>query len=188
MRELLSWQTISPLIVSAVVLVSSSTSDLILLLYALRQPDQIAVELDSTMLTNRRKLLVEWGDCDPAGIVFYPRYFEWFDACTAALFALAGYPKQELIRSFGIAIPMVDTRSRFLIPSRFGDELTVETTITRFGRSSFDVQHRMVKGADLAVECFETRVWTGIEPAGPERLKSRPIPEAVLRSLSRDDA
>jgi len=139
------------------------------------------------MLTSQRKILIEWGDCDPAGIVFYPRYFEWFDGCTAALFARAGYPKQELIRTHGIAIPMVDTRSRFLIPSRYGDEVTVETTITRFGRSSFDVHHRMLKGAALAVECFETRVWTGIEPAGPERLKARAIPPDVIQSLSRDD-
>jgi len=140
------------------------------------------------MLTSRRKIFIEWGDCDPAAIVFYPRYFEWFDACTAGLFALAGYPKQELLKTQGIVIPIVDTRSRFLIPSRFGDEVTVETTITRFGRSSFDVHHRMLKGADLAVECFETRVWTAMEPAGPERLKSRTIPEAVKQRLSRDDA
>lgn len=32
------------------------------------------------MLINRRTIRIEWGDCDPAGIVFYPRYFEWFDA------------------------------------------------------------------------------------------------------------
>ena len=29
------------------------------------------------MLINRRTIRIEWGDCDPAGIVFYPRYFEW---------------------------------------------------------------------------------------------------------------
>jgi 4-hydroxybenzoyl-CoA thioesterase len=140
------------------------------------------------MLTSLRKIFIEWGDCDPAAIVFYPRYFEWFDACTAGLFALAGYPKQELLKTHGIVIPIVDTRSRFLIPSRFGDEVTVETKITRFGRSSFDVHHRMLKGADLAVECFETRVWTAMQPAGPERLKSSPIPETVIQSLSRDRA
>jgi 4-hydroxybenzoyl-CoA thioesterase len=85
-----------------------------------------------------------------------------------------------------MAIPMVDTRSRFLIPSRFGDELTVETTITRFGRSSFDVQHRILKGTDLAVECSETRVWARIDPTGAEGLKSQPIPEAVIQALSQN--
>ena len=41
------------------------------------------------MLVNRRAVAIEWGDCDPAGIVFYPRYFAMFDASTAALFAHA---------------------------------------------------------------------------------------------------
>ena len=36
------------------------------------------------MFSNTRHRTIEWGDCDPAGIVFNPRYFEWFDAATAA--------------------------------------------------------------------------------------------------------
>src|SRR5271156_2831471 len=71
------------------------------------------------------------GDSDPAGIVFYPRYFEWFGACAAALFEAAGFLRGDLVARQGMVIPMVDTRSRFLIPFRFGDELTVETAITR---------------------------------------------------------
>jgi 4-hydroxybenzoyl-CoA thioesterase len=143
-------------------------------------------EKQRAMLINRRTIRIEWGDCDPAGIVFYPRYFEWFDACSAALFEAAGYPRADLVSKQGIAIPMVDTRSRFLIPFRFDDELTVETTITRFGRSSFDIQHRILKGTDLAVECSETRVWSRIDLTGPERLKSQPIPEAVILALSKN--
>jgi 4-hydroxybenzoyl-CoA thioesterase len=138
------------------------------------------------MLINRRTIRIEWGDCDPAGIVFYPQYFKWFDAAAAALLAAAGFPRADLVERHSIVIPMVDTRCRFLIPSRFDDELTLETTITRFGRSSFDVHHKILKGADLAVDCSETRVWTQIEPAGPEKLKSQPIPEAVIRALSQD--
>ena len=138
------------------------------------------------MLINRRTIRIEWGDCDPAGIVFYPRYFEWFDACTLALFQAAGFLKGDLVIRQGIAIPMVDMRTRFLIPSAFGEELVVESTITRFGRSSFDVLHRMLKGTDLAVECTETRVWIRIEATATQRLKSQPIPEAVMRALSQD--
>ena len=44
------------------------------------------------MLVSHKRLLVEWGDCDPAGIVFYPRYLAWFDDCTTALFLAAGLP------------------------------------------------------------------------------------------------
>ena len=138
------------------------------------------------MLKNRLTIRIEWGDCDPAGIVFYPQYFKWFDACAAALFAAAGFPRADLVEKQGIVIPMVDTRCRFLIPSRFDDELTLETTVTRFGRSSFDVQHRFLKGTDLAVECSETRVWARIDLTGQEGLKSQPIPEAVIQALSQN--
>ncbi|HEY7338867.1 MAG TPA: thioesterase family protein [Bryobacteraceae bacterium] len=138
------------------------------------------------MFKNRHTIRIEWGDCDPAGIVFYPQYFKWFDACAAALFAAAGFPRRDLAGTQGIVIPIVDTRCKFLIPSRFDDELTVETTITRFGRSSFDLHHRALKGADLAVECSETRIWTRIDPTGREKLKSESIPETVIRALSRD--
>jgi 4-hydroxybenzoyl-CoA thioesterase len=147
----------------------------------------IEKERQRLMLKNRLTIRIEWGDCDPAGIVFYPQYFKWFDACAAALFAAAGFPRADLVGKQGIVIPMVDTRCKFLIPFRFDDELTVETTITRFGRSSFDVQHRILKGADLAVECSETRVWSRIDFTGPERLKAQSIPETVIRALSQDD-
>ena len=133
------------------------------------------------MLTNTRKISVEWGDCDPAGIVWYPRYFEWFDASTAALFAAAGVSNNVMHKSYRIVgIPMVDTRARFFIPSGFEDELTIESTVTEFRRSSFDVHHRMLKNGQLAVEGFETRVWTVRDPDDPERLRSQPIPAEVI--------
>ena len=136
------------------------------------------------MLINRRTIHIEWGDCDPAGIVYYPRFFEWFDECTAALFEAAGLKKWDLVRGRGIVIPMVDTRSRFLLPSRFGDDLAVESTVTRFGNASFDVHHRMLKGTELAAECFETRVWTRMEPHGPMEMKSEAIPADVIQMFS----
>ena len=45
-------------------------------------------------LSNTRTVRIEWGDCDPAGIIFYPRYFEIFDGSTALLFeAKLGFTK-----------------------------------------------------------------------------------------------
>ena len=133
------------------------------------------------MLTSDRTILIEWGDCDPAGIVFYPRYFAWFDACTAGLFAAAGLPVHQMFRDYHLAgVPMVDTRARFIVPSKFGDEVRIESSIAEFRRSSFDVRHRLWRGETLAVEGFETRVWTVWDPENPERIKSQAIPEAVI--------
>jgi 4-hydroxybenzoyl-CoA thioesterase len=98
------------------------------------------------MLINRREVRVEWGDCDPGGIVYYPRYFEYCDACTNALFQRAGLPKPFLLEQYNIAgIPLVGSQARFLLPSQFGDTLTVESCIVEWGRGSFSVRHRMLK-------------------------------------------
>ena len=132
------------------------------------------------MLTNTRRLVIEWGDCDPAGIVFYPRYFAMFDASTAALFQRAlGMTKREMRKHYDVVgFPMVDTRATFRAPCAFGDEVRIESAVTEFRRASFDVHHRLLRddGA-LAVEGFETRVWVGRHPDKPDGIKALPIPE-----------
>lgn len=137
------------------------------------------------MYTNTRHVTIEWGDCDPAGIVFYPRYFAFFDSSTQAMFASVGLPKFELQRIYDIVgYPMVDTRAKFYIPSKYGDDVTIETTVTAFRRSSFDVHHRLMKGDKIAVEGFETRVWVARDPENPEGIKALPIPAEVIAKFS----
>lgn len=131
-------------------------------------------------LVNRRDVFIEWGDCDPAGIVYYPRYFVFFDNATVSLFAAAGLAKHEMVKTYDmVGFPMVDTGARFLIPSRWGETITIESHVSEWKRSSFDIRHRVLKGEDLAIEAWETRVWVGRHPDDPERIKSKPIPEEV---------
>jgi 4-hydroxybenzoyl-CoA thioesterase len=141
---------------------------------------------DHLMFINKRQVTIEWGDCDPAGIVFYPRYFEIFDASTAYLFQAAlGYSKYEMTLRFGIVgYPMVETGAYFHVPSRYGDVVSIETQITRFGRSSFDVSHRLFRGDVLSIEANETRVWSARDPENSEKIKGVPIPQAVIDALS----
>ena len=138
------------------------------------------------MLTHKKEIQIEWGDCDPFGIVFYPRYFEYFDACTNALFHQAlGYPKAEMLKRFSIAgIPMVQTSANFFLPSTFGDIVTVESSVVRWGTSSFSVEHKLFRGETLAVEGFEKRVWTVRPPGEPSKVKSHPIPKEVIEKFA----
>ena len=137
------------------------------------------------MLVNTRVVRIEWGDCDPAGIVYYPRYFAMFDACTSALIERAlGMTKHDYLRAYDFAgHPLVNARSRFIIPTRFGDDVSIETTVTAFRRSSFDITHRLHKNGALAVEGFETRVWVQGD-ATNGTMKSAPIPPEVIERLS----
>ena len=133
------------------------------------------------MLVNRRTVRIEWGDCDPAGIVFYPRYFEMFDSSTGYLFERAlGMTKYESFEKFGFAgYPMLETKANFMIPNKFGDDVVIESTVKEFRRSSFDVHHRLLKGDSVSVEGFETRVWVLRDPTDKTRLKSHPVPPEV---------
>ena len=135
----------------------------------------------SNMLVHRKTVRIEWGDCDPAGIVYYPRYCAYFDNCTTALFEQAGLPKREMLKMYAIVgIPLVDVKVRFLAPSRFGDNVVIESSVTEWRRTSFLVHHRLMKDDTLAVECFEVRVWAVESPANPEAIAAQPVPREVI--------
>jgi 4-hydroxybenzoyl-CoA thioesterase len=138
------------------------------------------------MLVNTRAVRIEWGDCDPAGIVYYPRYFAMFDASTSALIERAlGMTKHDYLKAYDFSgHPLVNAHSRFIIPTRFGDDVTIESTIAEFRRSSFDVRHRLRKNGALAVEGLETRVWVRGD-ATKGTMKAALVPQAVIDLLSK---
>jgi 4-hydroxybenzoyl-CoA thioesterase len=137
------------------------------------------------MFVNRRKVRIEWGDCDPAGIVYYPRYFAMFDHSTAMLLETAtGYTKYQMTKKYDfVGFPMIDTGAKFMIPSKFGDDIVIETTISELGTSSFNISHKVWKGDQLAIEAHEKRVWVGKHPEDPARIKSKPIPDEIANKL-----
>ncbi|MGB6534433.1 MAG: thioesterase family protein [Xanthobacteraceae bacterium] len=138
------------------------------------------------MFSNIRTTRIEWGDCDPAGIIFYARYFGIFDVSTTMLMERAlGMKKIEYMKGYGsLGHPLVETRARFRSPTRFGDEVTIETAIVACGRSSFKLEHRLSKAETLAAEGYETRVWVARDPADQGRIKSQPIPAEVVARLT----
>jgi 4-hydroxybenzoyl-CoA thioesterase len=133
-------------------------------------------------LVNRTQLRVEWGHCDPAGIVFNSRFFEYFDIGTWLLFEVAlGVKRSALGETFGIiGYPIVDAKARFIVPVKFGATVEIASTVKEFRRSSFDVEHRISTDGQPAVEGQETRVWVGRSADSPSQLKSRPIPAEVI--------
>ena len=139
------------------------------------------------MLSNTRLIRVQWGDCDPAGIVYYPRYFEWFDASSILLFEKAtGMTKMRMLEKYnGAGLALLEARAVFKVASQYGDDIQIETRVTEFRRSSFFVLHHVTKDGLLALEGFETRVWTVRDLSDKNRLRSAPIPPEVLAGFNR---
>ena len=142
-----------------------------------------------TNFVHRRQLRVQWGHCDPAGIVFNSRFFEFFDWNTWLMFEAAlGVPPSELESVYGImGLPLVDAKARFIKPAKFNDVVEIASQVNEFRRSSFDVAHRLYVDGELAVDGSETRVWTARDPNDPLRLQAIPIPAAVTERFGAAD-
>jgi 4-hydroxybenzoyl-CoA thioesterase len=133
----------------------------------------------------RRQFLIEWGHCDPAGIVFNSRFFEFFDrSAWLMLEAALGVPPQRLFDTYGLlGIPIVDAKATFRVPVKFGDRVDAEAAVSELRRSSLTVGHKLFVGGVLAVEGYEMRVWAGSHPEDSARMKAKPIPDDVLAKL-----
>ena len=135
------------------------------------------------MFSNTTRVEIQFGDCDPAGIVYYPNYFRFFDNATAAMLSTAfAMHKRNWLDHFGIAgIPMVDTGARFIRPSSFGDVVEIRSEIIDLGRSSFGVKHSLFKDGELAIQAHEKRVW--VVRDGHGAIRSAPLPDEVRNLL-----
>lgn len=77
--------------------------------------------------------------CDPAGIVFFPRYFEMMNDCVEVFFdQVLGLPFEELLETGGVPTAQIETK--FVAPSRHGDELVLRLSIEKVGKGSATYQ------------------------------------------------
>jgi len=120
---------------------------------------------------------LQWGECDPAGIIFYPTYFRWFDAATWNMFAAVGYHAKRM-RAEHLAMPLVAADCQFKHPAEQQDRAEVRSRIQRWGGKSFVVSHDVVReDGVLLAQGSETRVWGRYENGPGTPLKGQAISE-----------
>ena len=136
------------------------------------------------MLTTERAISIEFGHCDPTGIVYNPNYFIWFDVSVHALLAQGGLPLKSLIAEFGIdGLPVVEYKTRFLALARWGDVIVIKTSVTNLRRGAFELQHQVLNAGVVTAECTETRVCTARDPQ-QGRVKACALPAKLVELLS----
>ena len=134
--------------------------------------------------SSRHEVTVEWGDCDPAGIVYYPSYFRWIDQATYRLFLAAGLKRDDVSSGqWKEGTPLVAAECSFRRASQHGEKLLIESQVEKFGRTSFTIRHlfRDASG-EVAAEGTETRIWAKKE-GDARSLMAVPIPEDVKKKL-----
>lgn len=125
------------------------------------------------MFTYRQQVLFK--HCDPAGIVFYPRYFEMMNDCIEAFFAeMVHWPFQDMHPTD--AVPTASIATRFRAPSRHGDALVLSLEIVKLGRSSLELVITASCDSEIRFQTTATIVHT-------HDGRSAPWPEKIRHSI-----
>ena len=129
---------------------------------------------------------VEFGDCDPACIVWFPNFFRWIDAASRHFFSECGVPRwEETTRTMGvIGTPLVDTRSRFVKTASYGDTLQIHVSVKEWREKSFVQAYRITRDTpgsepDLIMECDEVRIFAARRGDGTNSIRAVPIPPTI---------
>ena len=124
---------------------------------------------------------IKFKHCDPAGIVFYPRYFEMINDCVEAFFEdVLRYPFGPMHPNNGV--PTVQIETQFSAPSRLGEVIEITLSVQKAGRSSLDFSFVAVGAGQKRFAASSTLVHVGPDgrpAAWPEAVKA--ILQAHLR-------
>lgn len=124
---------------------------------------------------------VQWGDCDAAGIVFYPNYFRWMDMAFHGWTRSLGFDQRTLAAEGLLGTPLVDAGCTFRSPARYYDALTVSLRLLRLGGSSLKLAYTFTSGDRVTVEGREVRAFVRETDAG---IVACPPPENVRTALA----
>ena len=124
---------------------------------------------------------VQFGDCDPAGIVFFPNFSRWMDAASLHFFVSHGVlPWRELVKTTGIVgTPLLEISTKFIRPATYGETIQIHTSVIEWRAKVFIHKHLVMRGDTLLCEGLETRAFVIHPPGEPDRIKAIPVPEDI---------
>jgi len=129
--------------------------------------------------SNIHQVTVQFGDCDPAGIVFFPNFSRWMDQSSLAFFMACGIPPwRELVKTRGIiGTPLLEIHTRFLKPATYGEQIEVHTTVEEWAVKTFRHRHVVRRGNTVLCDGTEVRAFCMRDANDPDRISAIPIPE-----------
>lgn len=122
---------------------------------------------------------VRFGDCDPAGLVYYPVIFHYCHVAMEEFFAeRCGIPYHKLMRDERIGFPTVNTQAEFFVPLVYGDEAEIEVSVARVGQSSVTFEYSIRRAQDGVLCARSTNVHVSMNL---DTRRAVPIPERYRR-------
>ena len=136
--------------------------------------------------TTLHRVVVHFGDCDPAGIVFFPNFSRWMAAASLAFFMECGLPPwRELVKTRGIVgTPLLEVNTKFIKAVTYGETIEISTWIEEWREKVFVQMHRVKRGDDLICEGREVRAFVKRDAENPDRLRAIPVPDDIRAMCS----
>ena len=132
------------------------------------------------------RISVRFGDCDPAGLVYYPVLFHYCHAAMEEFFAArCGVSYPRLLAEARLGFPTVNARAEFDAPFVYGDEVEVEVFLSRVGRSSATFEYRLRRASDSALCATATLVQVAMSL---DERRAVPVPEDLRRAFEQSPA
>ena len=130
------------------------------------------------------RVRVDFGDCDPAGIVFFPNFARWMDAASLHFFMACGLPPwRELVKTTGIiGTPLLEINTKFVKPATYGEWLDIHTSIHEWRDKVFIQKHVVMREDTLICEGLETRAFCVRDADG--RMRAIPVPPDIRARCS----
>ncbi|MBI4634247.1 MAG: acyl-CoA thioesterase [Deltaproteobacteria bacterium] len=137
------------------------------------------------MIQNIVERKIMWGDLDSLGIVFYPRYYVWFDNSGHLFFETIGLSLGTLWSERKILFGLVETSCRYIKPARYHQQIRITTGIDKLGEKTITLKHSLqsLPDATLLAEGFEHRIC--LDVSDPVNLRAISIPDDIHAMLKK---
>ena len=133
------------------------------------------------MTTFETVRLVDFGDCDPAGIVFFPNFYRWIDGHFHQFTTSLGFDQKRLLDEFGLlGTPLRSNGCTFHSPARPGDRIDIASRLVKLGETSLSMRYHLSTEGRPVAEGHEVRVLC--RQAG-DRVEKAPIPPEIRAAL-----
>ena len=107
--------------------------------------------------------VLRFGDCDPAGIAYFPRYFDMLNGVVEDWWGAMGLPWTILFGERRIGLPTARFEVDFRAPARLGDELRFSLSVKRIGESSLHLDHVIRRDTTVLWQASQILVATSLD-------------------------
>ena len=126
------------------------------------------------MISFKTHVRVRYADTDQMKMVYYAKFFEYFEQGRSDLLREIGLPYPEIER-MGYYLPVIEAKARYMKPARYDDLLIVRTMLREIPEARVRIEYTLKNGetGELLVEGYTVHSFVNISTGRPSRAPGR---------------